>query len=354
MRLSAIFLKFDIARAFDSVSRPLLLEVLRAHGFGKLWCAWIISILFSSSSKVLINGHPTERVWHIRELRKGDPLSPMLFVIVMDVLAALFKKAEDLNLFETLTSFGVKFRLSLFADDVALVVRPHLEEICLAKEIFHLLGDASGLWVNYDKSVTTRIRCNMVEVDPIITLLSCPTVEFPRIYLGLPLSSTHLPRSHLRPYREKLARRLPTWKGGLMDLAGRLILVKAVLTAMSIYIMMVLDLPVWMLNDLEKNCRGFLWCAKDSAKGGACPIAWAEVCASTAYGSMGIRKLHILNDALWMKWLWMCRTSVDRIIDISPVPMLKNLHCYVKSLYRSGGREWFLFPFLGRQMDPRV
>jgi hypothetical protein len=61
----------------------------------------------------------------------------MLFVIVMDV-AAIFKKAEDLNLFESLTSFRVKFRLSLCADDIALVIRPHLGEICLAKEIFRL------------------------------------------------------------------------------------------------------------------------------------------------------------------------------------------------------------------------
>jgi hypothetical protein len=121
-RSPAIFLKFDIARAFDSVSWPFLLEVLRVRGFEDRWCEWIISILSSASSKILINGHPTERVWHRRGLRQGDPLSPLLFVIVMDVLAALFRKAEERDLFDCLIHYGFKFRLSLFADDVALVI----------------------------------------------------------------------------------------------------------------------------------------------------------------------------------------------------------------------------------------
>jgi hypothetical protein len=58
----SIFLKMDLARAFDSVSWPFILEVLRARGFGEKWCAWIVAILSSSSSKILINGHATERV----------------------------------------------------------------------------------------------------------------------------------------------------------------------------------------------------------------------------------------------------------------------------------------------------
>ena len=159
----AVFLKLDLARAFDSVSWPFLLQVLRARGFGELWCAWIVSILSSSSSKILVNGHASERVWHRRGLRQGDPLSPLLFVLVMDVLAAIFNAAEEKNLFSPLVDFGVKFRLSLFADDVALVVKPVEREIRVAMQIFELFGDASGLRVNYLKSAVTLIRCEQID-----------------------------------------------------------------------------------------------------------------------------------------------------------------------------------------------
>jgi hypothetical protein len=194
--------------------------VLRARGFGEKWCAWIVAILSSSSSKILINGHATERLWHRRGLRQGDPLSPLLFVIVMDVLAALFKAADDRGLFDPLSAFGVKFRLSLFADDVALVTRPREHEISLSMEIFRLFGDASGLRVNYAKSAATLIRCGNLDVDHIHLLLSCEVVDFPSTYLSLPLSTSKLPKAHLRPYIDKLANRVPTWKDPFLTSKG--------------------------------------------------------------------------------------------------------------------------------------
>jgi hypothetical protein len=55
----------------------------------------------------------------------------------------------------------------------------------------------------------------------------------------------------------KLANLLPTWKGTLLDLVGRAVLLKAVLTAMTIYCMMALDFLVWMISPLEGLYRGF-------------------------------------------------------------------------------------------------
>jgi hypothetical protein len=57
---------------------------------------------------------------------------------------------------------------------------------------------------------------------------------------------------------DRLARRFQLWKGSLLDVQGRLILVKAVLTALSIYIIMALELPKWAIDAMEKLCRGFL------------------------------------------------------------------------------------------------
>jgi hypothetical protein len=49
----------------------------------------------------------------------GDPLSPMLFLLVMEPLHRLFKKAQDLGLLGNRSSSCVTFRMSLYADDVA-------------------------------------------------------------------------------------------------------------------------------------------------------------------------------------------------------------------------------------------
>jgi hypothetical protein len=70
---------------------------------------------------VLLNGTLDDYIRHQRGLRQGDPLSPMLFIIVMDVLSSLFKHAEDTGLLHDLAIRNVKFRLSIYVDDVVLL-----------------------------------------------------------------------------------------------------------------------------------------------------------------------------------------------------------------------------------------
>jgi hypothetical protein len=80
-----VLLKLDIAKAFDSVAWNFMLEVLEYMGFGQRWRDWISCILSSASTKIILNGRPGRRICHARGLRQGDPLSPMLFVLVMEV-----------------------------------------------------------------------------------------------------------------------------------------------------------------------------------------------------------------------------------------------------------------------------
>lgn len=86
-----VLLKLDMSRAFDSVSWSFLLEVRRHLGFERKWMLIISLLLSTTSTQILVNGQPGPPISHLRSLRQGDPLSPMLFILVMDFLIPLYQ-----------------------------------------------------------------------------------------------------------------------------------------------------------------------------------------------------------------------------------------------------------------------
>jgi hypothetical protein len=64
-------------------------------GFPRSWIDWVSTLLTSAHTKVLLNGVPGERICHVHALHQGDPLLPMMFILVMEVLSALICKADS-------------------------------------------------------------------------------------------------------------------------------------------------------------------------------------------------------------------------------------------------------------------
>ena len=151
-KIPALFLKLDIAKAFDSVRWDYLQEVMQAMGFGIRWCNWVSILLLTATTSVFLNG--TRGKWFRQHngLRQGDPLSPMLFILAMEPLQLLIQKATadgDLQNFNLRTA---RLRISLYADDAALFLRPVKEELSKVQEILSTFGEVSGLKVNTTKS----------------------------------------------------------------------------------------------------------------------------------------------------------------------------------------------------------
>jgi len=126
---SGLFLKLDIAKAFDSVRWDFLMEVLDQFGFRARWRAWISTLLGSSSTSVLLNGVKGKWFRHFRGLRQGDPLSPLLFIIAMEPLQRLFEMAARGGVLTDLGGRSVKLRASLYADDAAIFLNPVRDEV---------------------------------------------------------------------------------------------------------------------------------------------------------------------------------------------------------------------------------
>lgn len=254
-RLPRTLLKLDITKAFDSVSWAFLLEVLGHLGFGRHWRNLLSNLLATSSTRVLLNGTPGDYINHRRGLRQGDPLSPMLFILIMDVLTSLIIRAEQLGLLQPLAAGTNTHGMSLYADDVALFTTTSIAELQLVKEILSKFGHATGLHTNMAKSSILPIRCE--HVDELQQTMGCAIACFPCKYMGAPLSVRRLTAADLQPYIDRIADMLPKWKAHLMATSGRLVLVRAALTAIPIHLLIALDLPKWFLRAIDKCVASF-------------------------------------------------------------------------------------------------
>ncbi|XP_058742235.1 uncharacterized protein LOC131614691 [Vicia villosa] len=97
---SCFLLKVDFEKAYDSVSWDYVRFVLKEMGFGDKWLRWMDESVFKSFMSILVNGSPTKDFEVHKGLRQGDPLSPFLFVLVMEGLTALVRKSVELGDFK--------------------------------------------------------------------------------------------------------------------------------------------------------------------------------------------------------------------------------------------------------------
>jgi hypothetical protein len=193
-----------------------------------------------------------------------------------------------------------------------LFCHPSVADATAVREILNLFGRSSGLRVNFTKSSATPLRCNPEETALIMEQLGCPLANLPITYLGIPLTIRRPTAAQLQPIVDNIAGRLPVWKAGLMNKAGRLAMVKSVLCAIPIQQLLVYAPPKKSLKMIEKIKRGFLWAGRAAANGGHCHVNWNRVCRPIAYGGLGVQDIERAGLSLRLRWLWLSYTDDNR------------------------------------------
>ena len=87
--------KLDIEKVYDHVNWEALLYLLKRMSFGEKWCRWIRTYISTVQFFVLVNGSPTNFFGSSRGLRQEDMLSPMLFLVMMEVFSRMLKRMDE-------------------------------------------------------------------------------------------------------------------------------------------------------------------------------------------------------------------------------------------------------------------
>lgn len=144
-KIPSVLLKVDFVKAFDTVSWDFLYKVLSTKEFPTSCILWVKNLLISSSSHLRLNGFSGDHFFHQRGLRQGDPLSPLLFILVVNTLQALIKRAQPL-LYSLLL---VQTSAYQFVDDTVLITEAHPKNLKILTHILDIYAKMSGLHINF-------------------------------------------------------------------------------------------------------------------------------------------------------------------------------------------------------------
>ncbi|XP_077246062.1 uncharacterized protein LOC143885910 [Tasmannia lanceolata] len=225
--VAGLCIKLDLKKAFDMIRRESLLLFLKKIGCNDIWCNWIHECIDTPSFSILINGSPVGYFTSRNGIRQGDPISPLLFCICMEMFSCIVENAIHSKSFSSPFCRGdLIVSHLLFADDMLVFSKASPASAQGIRNCIHQFNDCSGLEVNISKSknfYSESAKSLRTTIDPILHI---PEGQFPVRYLGLPLISTRLKGSDCSPLISKIQKRIASWANKLLSRAGRIELVK--------------------------------------------------------------------------------------------------------------------------------
>ncbi|XP_021727232.1 uncharacterized protein LOC110694368 [Chenopodium quinoa] len=186
-------IKVDLRKAYDSISWDFIHDMLSALRFPAEFIKWIMQCISSASFSIMINGGLNGFFKGKKGIRQGDPMSPLLFVIVMEYLSKILRKVGGMR------SFKFHSRCKMLnlnhlavADDLMMFCYGDKKYVSLLVRALDIFGKCSGL-------------------QDILRVFGFVEGCTPFKYLGIPLNVRSLSNSDYDSLIDKMLARITCW-----------------------------------------------------------------------------------------------------------------------------------------------
>ena len=191
-----------------------------------------------------------------RGIRQGDPLSLLLFDIVMEALSRMLDVAASAGQFSgfsvgSMASTSLMVSHLLFADDTFIFCDAEPTQIANLRAILARFEEALGLSINLEKSELVLVGA-MHNLEVLVGLLGCRQSSLPLKYLGLLLGAKFKDLSIWNLILEKMEWRLASWKRLYLSKGGKVTLIKSMLSSLPTSFLSLLPLPGKVAKCMEK------------------------------------------------------------------------------------------------------
>ena len=146
-----MIISIDAEKAFENIQHPFMIKMLQKMGTEGTYLNIVETTYDKPTAIIILNGEKQIAFLLRSGTRQGCPLLPLLFSIVLEVLATAIREEKEIKGIQIRKKEG---KLSLFADDMILYIENPKDSIRKLLELIREFSKVAGYKINTQKSLT--------------------------------------------------------------------------------------------------------------------------------------------------------------------------------------------------------
>jgi hypothetical protein len=327
-QLPGLLLCIDFEKAFDSMSWIFLVKVLRAYGFHDDIVRWVKTFLCNIQSTVMVNGTASSWFSVRRGCRQGDPISPYLFILCVEICGIMIRENQ---LIKGISIDSVEHKILQFADDTQMMTQGEAVSFEQIVETVENFGRKSGLKMNPTKTQAVWLGSKKNSDVRFLQHLKMDWNPPKFKILGVWLTS-NLEECENINYFEKFAEikiLFRIWMKRNITPLGRVAILKSLILSKLVHLWMLLpNPPDNCATDFQKAIFKFIWNKKQDR------ISRKNIIKNIQKGGLGVVDIKSYANSLKLAWIRKLEGGTHRWRSIisSLFPMVASLRNFGESL----------------------
>ena len=303
-------------------------ETLSFFGFGNSIIKWFNVLYNDIVSCIQNNGHLSPFFSIQRGVRQGDPLSPYLFILSVELLSAALKNNPNIKGIKINNS---EYLISQYADDSTLTLED--DEISINSALISIenFAKCSGLKANFDKTTVLWIGAKRgcgEEIRTVHPISWNHNGVFKLLGITFNMNEKHMTLNNFPEGLKKIKNLLSDWSFRNLSVNGKIVVIKTLALPILVqYFTSLEDPPDNFFHEIQLQFFKFLWDGKPD-----------KIKRNVIIGPRenGLNLPHIKSFCHALKLTWM-----KRLIDVSNSSPWKIL--FVDKIEKIGGENFWFF-----------
>ena len=119
-KVDMILMALDYTKAFDSVDFQMVFRSMEVYNFGENFRRWVEILYSGGTSCISNNGFLSDTFPIERSTRQGDPISPLIFILILEILFIYIRADKNIGGIRIMKN---EVKLTSFADDATYFMK---------------------------------------------------------------------------------------------------------------------------------------------------------------------------------------------------------------------------------------